>query len=231
MASSNLYVFKDVYDYFIYRKNDIIHSFYSKILLKWTCLHKKHCCHTHFPNGNPHLTQKQEQNQMLDPFVGLLILICIIVHEYLISLCIAYLHCTLTSSSSRLECKFLASKYMLVFYRLQSTYVGQKLRCIVNNHSVAPPHQHKFVVVYCTSYHRLVIETSQWSTILVPRDSQVCHFCSYNELENKGHFVLEWPLYKSIKDKFQLLFENVVFVSLESVFRLNHRVDIKVDGS
>ena len=33
-------------------------------------------------------------------------------------------------------------------------------------------------------------------------DNKLCHFCSYNGIEIEGHFVLECPLYNSIKDKF-----------------------------
>jgi len=40
--------------------------------------------------------------------------------------------------------------------------------------------------------------------------------------------VLECPLYKPIRDKFPILFENVVLGSLESFFQLDHQVDISL---
>ena len=38
--------------------------------------------------------------------------------------------------------------------------------------------------------------------------------------------MLEYPLYKSIRDKFPSLFENVLLGSIESFFQLDHLVDI-----
>ena len=37
--------------------------------------------------------------------------------------------------------------------------------------------------------------------------SSVCHFCSYNAIENEAHFVLEYPLYNPIRDKFPSIFQ------------------------
>ena len=59
-------------------------------------------------------------------------------------------------------------------------------------------------------------------------DNNVCHFCSYNVIEFEGHFVLECPLYDSIRDKFPSLFENVVLKSLKSFYKLDHQVDISL---
>ena len=39
-------------------------------------------------------------------------------------------------------------------------------------------------------------------------DTRLCHFCSYNAIENEAHLVLECPLYKPIRDKFPSLFDN-----------------------
>ena len=83
-------------------------------------------------------------------------------------------------------------------------------------------------VAYHTSNHRLAIEIGRWSTIPISRDNRLCHFCSYNVVENEAHFVLECPLYNSIRDKFQSLFENVVLGSLKSFFQLDHQVDISL---
>ena len=38
-----------------------------------------------------------------------------------------------------------------------------------------------------------VIETRRWTTIPIARDTRLCHFCSYNEVESEAHFVLECP--------------------------------------
>ena len=40
----------------------------------------------------------------------------------------------------------------------------------------------------------------------ISRDSRVCHFCSYNVVEIEAHFVLESPLYNSVRDKSRSLF-------------------------
>ena len=45
-------------------------------------------------------------------------------------------------------------------------------------------------------------------------------------IEIEAHFVLECPLYNSIRDEFPSLFENVVLGSLKSFFHLIHQVDI-----
>ena len=93
--------------------------------------------------------------------------------------------------------------------------------------SLTPP-QCKVIVDYHTSNHRLAIEIGRWSTIPIARDNRLCHFCSYDIVENEAHFVLECPLYNSIRDKFQSLFENVVLGSLKSFFQLDHQVDISL---
>ena len=61
-----------------------------------------------------------------------------------------------------------------------------------------------------------------WSTIPIPRDNKYCHFCAYNVVENKAHFLLECPL---LEISF-LLFENVVLGSLKSFFQLDNQVDV-----
>ena len=54
----------------------------------------------------------------------------------------------------------------------------------------------------------------------------ICHICSCNVVDNEAHFVLECPLYDSIRDRFLSLFENAVLGSVESFYQLDHRVDI-----
>ena len=46
--------------------------------------------------------------------------------------------------------------------------------------------------------------------------------CSYNVVENEAHFVLN----VSIREKFQSLFEKVVFGILKSFFQVDHQVEI-----
>ena len=85
--------------------------------------------------------------------------------------------------------------------------------------------QLKIIVAYHTSIHRLSIETRQWSTTPMPRENRLCHFCSYNVVENEAQFVLECPLFNSIRDKFQTLLKKVVLWSLKSLFQLAHQVE------
>ena len=47
-------------------------------------------------------------------------------------------------------------------------------------------------------------------TIPISRDTKLCHFYSYDAVENEAHFVLECPLYNPIRDKFPSLFEDKV---------------------
>ena len=58
------------------------------------------------------------------------------------------------------------------------------------------------------------------------RDNKLCYSCSYNVVNNKAHFVLEFPLYNPIKDEFPSLFENVVLGSLEIFFQSDHQDDM-----
>ena len=64
------------------------------------------------------------------------------------------------------------------------------------------------------------------TTVLVCRDTRLCHFCSCNGVKNEAHFMLDCPLYYPIRDKFSTPFEDVVLCSLKSFFQLNHQVDI-----
>ena len=62
--------------------------------------------------------------------------------------------------------------------------------------------------------------------IPISRDTKLCHFCSYYAIENEAHFVLEYPLYNLIRDKFPSLFENAISRSLKSFFQLDQQVNI-----
>ena len=81
---------------------------------------------------------------------------------------------------------------------------------------------------YHTSFHRIAMEIGRWLNIPISRDNISCHFCSYNVVEIEPHFVLRYPLYNPIRDKFHSLFENVILGSLKSFFQLNHQVDISL---
>lgn len=65
----------------------------------------------------------------------------------------------------------------------------------------------------------------KWSSIPIPRYNRLCHFYSYDVVENMTHFVLECP-YNVIGDEFSSLFENIVWGSLKSFSRLHQQVDI-----
>ena len=43
-----------------------------------------------------------------------------------------------------------------------------------------------------------------------------------------AHSMLECPLYKLIRDKFPLIFENIVLGNLKYIFQLDHQVDISL---
>ena len=92
---------------------------------------------------------------------------------------------------------------------------------------LAPP-QRKIVATYRTSNHTVDIEIRRWSTIPIFRDTRLCHFCSYNVVENEARFVLERPLHKSIRDEFPSLFENVIIGNPKSFFQMDHQVSISL---
>jgi hypothetical protein len=56
------------------------------------------------------------------------------------------------------------------------------------------------------------------------RDNRLCHFCFCNIVENEAYFVLECPLYNSLRDKFQSLFKKVLLKSLQ----LDHQVEFSL---
>ena len=94
-------------------------------------------------------------------------------------------------------------------------------------HLLIPP-QRKIIVVYCTSNHILAIETRRCTVILVFRDTRLCHFCSYDAIENEARYVLECPLYNPTRDKFTSLFENEVLESLKSFFQSSQQVNVSL---
>ena len=92
------------------------------------------------------------------------------------------------------------------------------------------PPQCMIIATYHTSNHRLATEIGRWTSILVSRDTRLCHFCSSNVVENEAHFVLECPLYNQIRDKFSSLSENVVPRTwiIKSFFQLDQQVNISL---
>ena len=69
---------------------------------------------------------------------------------------------------------------------------------------------------------------SLWATIPISGDTRLCHFVSYNAVENEVRFMLECPLYNPIKDKFPSLFESVVPWGFKSFFQIDLWVDISL---
>ena len=98
-----------------------------------------------------------------------------------------------------------------------------KYKCVSYLKQPLTTPQHKIIVAYYTSNHRLAIEIGQWLTIPISRDNRLCHFYSYNVVENETHFVLESPMYNSKRVKFQSAFDKVVLGSLKSFFQLDHK--------
>ena len=88
------------------------------------------------------------------------------------------------------------------------------------------PPKRKIIVAYLTMNHRLAIEIGCWLTIPISRDNRLCHFCSYNAVENKAQFMFECSLYNPIRDEFPSIFKDVVLWSLKSFFEFDHQVDI-----
>jgi len=58
--------------------------------------------------------------------------------------------------------------------------------------------QCKTIIAYRTVNHRLAIKIRRWSTIPIPSDDRLSHYCSYNAVENEAHFMSESPLYNPI---------------------------------
>ena len=74
----------------------------------------------------------------------------------------------------------------------------------------------------------LPLKIGRRSTLPTSRDNRLCHFCSYNKVENEVDFVSECPLFNPVRDHFSSLFENVVLGSLKSFFQLDQQVDISL---
>ena len=52
--------------------------------------------------------------------------------------------------------------------------------------------------------------------------TRLCHFCSYNAVENEAHLYWNIPCISPLENKFPSLFENAVLGSLKSFFKLDH---------
>ena len=79
---------------------------------------------------------------------------------------------------------------------------GEQYKCELYLKQPLTPPKFKIIVAYRTTNHRLAIETRRWSTISISRYNRLCHFCSYNVVENEAHFVLKCALYNPIRVKF-----------------------------
>ena len=58
---------------------------------------------------------------------------------------------------------------------------------------------------YRTLNHKLVIESGRLSTIHISRDTRLCHFFSYNVVENESHFMLGCPYTIPLEIKVSIL--------------------------
>lgn len=63
-------------------------------------------------------------------------------------------------------------------------------------------------------------QTCQWTFIPILKNTRLCHFYSYNVVQNEAHFMLRGLLYKSIGIMFQSQFEKVVVMSLKPFFSI-----------
>ena len=79
-----------------------------------------------------------------------------------------------------------------------------KYKCELYMRQSLTSSQYKIFVTYYVSNHRLVIKAGRWSTIPFSRDKG-CVIFALDVVENEVHFVLECPLYNSMRDKFQSL--------------------------
>jgi hypothetical protein len=82
-------------------------------------------------------------------------------------------------------------------------------------------HNTRSVLLIAPQTIDLPLKLDDGRVIPVSRDTRLCHFCSYNVIENEAYFVLECPLYNPIRDKFPSQFKNVVPSSLKLFFQLN----------
>ena len=79
----------------------------------------------------------------------------------------------------------------------------------------------KIQVVYMHANAALAIET-YWCLITpIPGDNILCHFWSYNVIENEAHFMLDYLLYYN---EFPSLFEHVKLESLLSFLPNDHPI-------
>ena len=68
-----------------------------------------------------------------------------------------------------------------------------KYKCQLYLKHPLTPSQRKIIVAYRTSNHKLFIKNGRWTSSPISRGTRLCHFCSYNAIENEVHFVLEFP--------------------------------------
>ena len=105
-------------------------------------------------------------------------------------------------------------------------FSNTNVNCIWSNHWLH--HSARTSLPTAPRTHRLAIETKQWTTIPISRDTRLCHLCSYNVIENDTHFMLGCPLHNPIRDDFSWLLESMVNGSLKSFIELDHQFDIRL---
>ena len=105
-------------------------------------------------------------------------------------------------------------------------FLNMDVNCTWSNHLLQ--HNARSFLPTAPWNNRLAIEIGWWMIIHILRTTRLCHFCSYNTIENEANFMLECPMYNPIRDKFPSLFENVVPRSMKSFFRLDQQVNISL---
>ena len=68
------------------------------------------------------------------------------------------------------------------------------------------------------SAHSLAIETGRYGRPPVPATERFCKYCK-DKVENEIHFILDCPLYKSVRDKFDSLFLNSLNLGEENAIK------------
>ena len=90
-------------------------------------------------------------------------------------------------------------------------------------------HNCNIIVAYHNSNHGLAIEIGQCLVIPISRDNKLCHFCSYDVVENDSLCARVSLYITSLDISFNhCLFEKALVGSFESFFQLHHQVNISL---
>lgn len=79
-------------------------------------------------------------------------------------------------------------------------------------------HSRSFLSKIRLSAHSLAIETGRYGRPPVPATERFCKYCK-DKVENEIHFILDCPLYKSVRDKFDSLFLNSLNLGEENAIK------------